>query len=331
MDIKRGDKVRFLSQVGEAKVVKIINNDTVLVLDENDFEVPCDVSDLVVIKSDLVIEGDSMISEHVEDDNIEEIKEFKNKVFLAFVSKNPSIDGADLDAFVVNDTCDSIYFTFYKNLNGLDVAVAAGEIKSGRVEAIENYKASQLNDISSFTLQYLRFSKEGSICEPNVSKMEVKHVKFFKSNSFKANEYFENPAMLCDSLKSEIGAYKLNDLSPAEEKHIKATKKVKNNQSIFVVNTSEEVLEIDLHINKLIDSVVGLSNRDILQYQIDKFEETLNNNIKKKGKKIVFIHGIGNGTLKKKLLTLLSTKYKKLSFQDASFQKYGPGATMVVI
>jgi len=331
MDIKRGDKVRFFSQVGEAKVIKIIDKNTVLVLDDNDFEVPCDISDLVVIKSDLVIEGDSMVSEHIEPEELEKKKEFKNKVFLAFVSKNPGSDGADLDAFIVNDTCDTIYFTFYKNFNGSDIAVGAGEIQSGRVEALENYKASQLNDISSFTLQYLRFSSEGNIYEPNMSKMEVKHVKFFKSHSFKSNDYFENPAILCDSLKSEIGAYKLNDLSPSEEKHIKAVKKVKNNKSIFVVNTSEEVLEIDLHINKLIDSVVGLSNRDILQYQIDKFEETINNNINKKGKKIVFIHGIGNGTLKKKLLTLLSTKYKKLNYQDASFQKYGPGATMVVI
>jgi len=54
-------------------------------------------------------------------------------------------------------------------------------------------------------------------------------------------------------------------------------------------------------------------------------------NLKNKGQKIVFIHGIGNGTLKHELRRQLNTRYKKHNFQDASFREYGFGATMVII
>ena len=51
----------------------------------------------------------------------------------------------------------------------------------------------------------------------------------------------------------------------------------------------------------------------------------------KKGQKIVFIHGKGNGILKNSILTELKTKYKNYYYQDASFREYGFGATMVTI
>ena len=50
-----------------------------------------------------------------------------------------------------------------------------------------------------------------------------------------------------------------------------------------------------------------------------------------KGKKIVFIHGKGQGVLRNALLRELTHKYKKCTSQDASFREYGFGATLVTI
>jgi dsDNA-specific endonuclease/ATPase MutS2 len=44
---------------------------------------------------------------------------------------------------------------------------------------------------------------------------------------------------------------------------------------------------------------------------------------------VVFIHGVGNGTLKLEIRRELEKKDKILTFQDASFKEYGYGATMV--
>jgi len=91
------------------------------------------------------------------------------------------------------------------------------------------------------------------------------------------------------------------------------------------------ITEVDLHIKALIDNNKGMSNSEMLEMQMDEFSKKLDETIKNKTKKIVFIHGVGNGVLKLKLRHELSTKYKKLKFQDASFKEYGYGATMVII
>ena len=51
----------------------------------------------------------------------------------------------------------------------------------------------------------------------------------------------------------------------------------------------------------------------------------------KKGQKIVFIHGKGDGVLRRAILDELKRKYKNYPSQDASFREYGFGATMVTI
>lgn len=48
-----------------------------------------------------------------------------------------------------------------------------------------------------------------------------------------------------------------------------------------------------------------------------------------KGQKIVFIHGKGDGVLRKAIEKELKTKYKQYYYQDASFREYGFGATVV--
>ena len=50
-----------------------------------------------------------------------------------------------------------------------------------------------------------------------------------------------------------------------------------------------------------------------------------------KGKKIVFIHGKGEGVLRKNILQELKYRYKGCVWQDASFREYGFGATLVKI
>jgi dsDNA-specific endonuclease/ATPase MutS2 len=52
---------------------------------------------------------------------------------------------------------------------------------------------------------------------------------------------------------------------------------------------------------------------------------------KRIGQKIVFIHGKGDGVLRKAVLDLLRKSYPKAELQDASFAEYGFGATLVTI
>jgi len=88
---------------------------------------------------------------------------------------------------------------------------------------------------------------------------------------------------------------------------------------------------VDLHAAELLETTAGLSASDILNHQLDVFRRTLKDYEKKRGTRIVFIHGKGEGVLRKALLNELQYRYKQYSWQDASFQEYGYGATQVTI
>ncbi|MDE5979986.1 MAG: Smr/MutS family protein, partial [Muribaculaceae bacterium] len=90
-------------------------------------------------------------------------------------------------------------------------------------------------------------------------------------------------------------------------------------------------LVVDLHISELLDDTRGLSNADILNLQIDTFRKVMDENLRESGKKIIFIHGKGEGVLRQALMKELNYRYKGHDIQDASFREYGYGATQVTI
>lgn len=87
-------------------------------------------------------------------------------------------------------------------------------------------------------------------------------------------------------------------------------------------------MEVDLHIEKLVNSFRGMSNFDILNLQLETAKRQLEFAMRKRIQKIVFIHGVGEGVLKAELDYLLN-RYDNLKFYDADYQKYGQGATEV--
>lgn len=93
----------------------------------------------------------------------------------------------------------------------------------------------------------------------------------------------------------------------------------------------DEIIEIDLHAHEVLETTSGMSASDIKEYQLTIFRRTMQDHMEEKGRKIVFIHGKGNGVLRKAILDELKYAYKTCEWQDASFQQYGFGATMVTI
>ena len=94
-------------------------------------------------------------------------------------------------------------------------------------------------------------------------------------------------------------------------------------------NENLSVMEVDLHIQHLVKSSKGMSNHDMLTLQLDTAKHKLEFAIRKRMNKIIFIHGVGEGVLKSEL-SYLCKRYP-VDFYDASYQKYGLGATEVYI
>ncbi|WP_405567893.1 Smr/MutS family protein [Polaribacter sp. Asnod6-C07] len=148
------------------------------------------------------------------------------------------------------------------------------------------------------------------------------------------------------SVKTEDGMlfiFKSNELVKIEKEQHELTKfsdinnaflkekiaSQKKNKSAFIKEKNEVILEVDLHINQLIKSTRGLDNYDMLNLQLDTAKRKVEYAISKRISKIVFIHGVGEGVLKSELHSLLN-KYP-VKYYDASYKKYGLGATEVYV
>lgn len=89
-------------------------------------------------------------------------------------------------------------------------------------------------------------------------------------------------------------------------------------------------MEVDLHLHKLTDNTRGLTNHDMLNLQVDTAKRQLEFAMSKGVRRVVFIHGVGEGVLRTELEFLFG-RYSNLSWYDADYQKYGLGATEVYI
>lgn len=96
-----------------------------------------------------------------------------------------------------------------------------------------------------------------------------------------------------------------------------------------IKSKSTDMMEIDLHIENLIDSHKGMQNYQILEVQMANFRRSLNTAISRRLKKMVVIHGVGEGVLKQEIRKELKEFYPHFDFYDASYQEYGYGATEI--
>jgi dsDNA-specific endonuclease/ATPase MutS2 len=88
---------------------------------------------------------------------------------------------------------------------------------------------------------------------------------------------------------------------------------------------------IDLHIENLIDSHRGMGNAEILNIQMVRFRRFLNASINKQHRKIVVIHGVGEGVLRNEIRKELDYYHQNLEYYDASYQEFGMGATEIIL
>ena len=139
-------------------------------------------------------------------------------------------------------------------------------------------------------------------------------------------DYNEKELILIESSNDLMhNISKTNFLTIAKEKEIPNPRSfVKEKKS----KKEEFVLEIDLHIEKLVPNKRGMSNYDILNIQTETVKRQMDFALRNRIPKVVFIHGVGEGVLKSELDFLLG-RYENITYQEANYQKYGVGATEV--
>ena len=122
-----------------------------------------------------------------------------------------------------------------------------------------------------------------------------------------------------------------------DEKQLKRQKKIDKNKSSNRVSKSHKAPskffhnhEIDLHIENLIESWMGLSNFDIVSIQLSSFRKRFNQAIVNNEPFLVVIHGVGKGVLRNEIYNYLR-QFPDIKVGPADTKIYGLGASEIRI
>jgi hypothetical protein len=355
MDFKPGDKVRFLNTTGGGIVKKNINSFMVSVAIDDGFEIPTLASELVLIeqsgKNDRLFIRDSenipafqpAPPEIVEPDRISSIQlrgkeqSFPSGVFLAYAPQDQQwIMTGKIDIYLINNTnFDILYSFFLKDEEGKFTGMDYGSLTLGSKLAIESIVREDIAQWSSGIIQVLFHQDEGEkVLMPVSTTFRIKGATFYKDTSYKECGLLGNQKAIvytiCELNRVPSTIEHLLNEKEGVDSLPEAARQFNPGSAIDRYKISPREAEVDLHISALKENYDNLSPREILTIQLGTFEKMLESAMANNYTRVVFIHGIGNGTLKQSLIERIKD-YGDLEFRNASFAKYGNGAIELVL
>ncbi|MBR5893346.1 MAG: DUF2027 domain-containing protein [Bacteroidaceae bacterium] len=360
--MKVGDKVRFIHETGGGVVTALRGKDTVIVRGEDGFEIPMPIRECVAVetneynfqKKNLPPKEEpkkarqpqaAKIAVSDEDDEVVPVVSFRPverpegerlNVMIAYLPVDEkSLSNTNFEAYIINDSNYYLYFT-YSTVEGRNWrARAHGLLEPNSKQFLEEFTREELNSMERVSVQLIPFKNDKAyVPKPAMSvERRIDTVKFYKLHLFRENPFFDEGALIYDIVTDDKPTKEI--FADAEEVQRVILEKKRGEaqpaQQQPKIAKGSDILEVDLHAHNLLETTAGLNAFDILNHQLEVVRNTINEHLKEKGKKIVFIHGKGEGVLRNAIMQELKRRYPRCLYQDASFQKYGFGATMVII
>lgn len=363
--MKVGDKVRFLNEVGGGEIVGFPEKGIVLVQDADGFEIPVMEREVVVIETNHlnipkpattakpasgVIPNRAAMAD-VADEDLPEVdladlplayrpKTIERKggdelnLFLAFVPQRiKELSTTRFDVYLVNDTNFHYRFALLGGEDGMYELLVEDVVGGNAKLHLAEISLADLPRWKRLLIQGYLYKEDKSFAPKPAESiaLRVDATKFYKLHTFRPSEFFTAPALLLDIYRNDRPAhpmvFKAEDIEQGLQHQEQPARVVRQPAR----KEENGILIVDLHATELLETTAGLSPKEILDFQVRTFRETMNELRREKGRKIVFIHGKGNGVLRNAVEQDLRHRYRSCTYQDASFQEYGYGATLVTI
>ncbi|HNQ61524.1 MAG TPA: DUF2027 domain-containing protein [Bacteroidia bacterium] len=359
MKFKEHDKVRFLNDAVEGVVTRILPNGRIEVTDNDGFAHVVPNSSVVRIEfsidssqieasetQDRVQQSESEIIESIPPDraksqNLSIISSMENDetIYVAVRLHNEkALLTTDIDLLLVNNTSYAINFTAARQFGNLRHGIGAATINARNEKFLGIFSQDELHRFNGFEFQFLFFGEQEYRPRSPVTKYF-----YISSNDFLHPDYqtrlqgrsgeillmplYELEQEQAPDISGLVEKYKNSEME-SEKRRIDASRsaKVKGAKEKFVILSRQKV--VDLHIEELLKDPSGLSNAQIISYQLNQFMYEMDQAIINQLHKITFIHGVGEGILKNAIREELK-KYPGVRWTSAPPEKFGYGATEI--
>ena len=258
----------------------------------------------------------------------------KLSAYLAFVPVDlKEVTNTRFETYIVNDSNYYIHYSYIVAEGNAWTLKSVGEVEPNTKCFIEEFGREVLNEMGRIGIQLTAYKKDKSfLLKPAIDvQFRIDPVKFYKLHLFEENDFFEQPSLLFTIVDNDEVARPLVVDSKRLKEQMYKDEKIVAHEGKKKRQKDDGTLIVDLHADEVLETTAGMNAADILHYQLDVFRKTMTEYKNKKGQKIVFIHGKGEGVLRQAIVHELNYRYKSCTYQDASFQEYGYGATQVTI
>ena len=313
MQFKLGDFVRFVDEKREGYVTRIIDVQTLGVTDTDGFEIPVAISNLTSVyghQSNLA-KPEEQTSNFVPVDD----KFIEEGVYIAVVESQKA--SSIVHFTLINRSSYQLLISLKTDLKGKYKGEFGGVVQAKGQTQLYSENLADLEIWPEFNFQFLFFTS---------ANLKPK-APLVLNRKFRAKDF-----SVSKNLISELNRYgwliRLDEPLPLID-----AQKLK--ESLFRGATEQTKIaippaEIDLHIEKLRDDYQFLDQSEMINIQLAYFQQMLDAAIVHQMPKIVFIHGVGNGTLRHHIHKVISKHPQVRTFMDAQKEKFGFGATEVV-
>ena len=349
MNLKVGDKVKFLNTTGGGVVSSIIDSRMVNVAVEGGFDLPTLVSELLRLdKTDaggrffdetyaVTVGAEQEAPASPDDDRLgllsmEVVKSRKTEeILLAFAPHDQRwlITGL-LDVFLINNSTFDVIYNFFKaDTDGGFTGVDYGSMTSDSKLLLRTIEREELADWTDGTVQFL-FHKEkvSAVIPPFNADFKIQGKKFYSEGNYRESRFIQGKGIV-------IKLTSVSDFIQGilEEKSESGGKHSAGPSDLFIMKhkVADREAVVDLHITELTDDSVKFEKAEILEFQRNYFRRCMESALVNHFLKVTFIHGIGNGVLREVVVDELLNNYKGTDVFDAPMQDYGMGAIEVRI
>lgn len=308
MQFKLGDFVRFVDEKREGYVTRVIDSVTLGVTDTDGFEIPVAINNLTSVhghQSNITKQEVFAVDENVVEDGI----------FLAVAEAQKA--SAVVHFTLINRTSYHLLLSLKTDQKGKYKGEFGGVIQAKSSSQLYSANLADLDLWPEFNFQFLFYTvanlkpKSPLVLQ---RKFKTKDFSSAKEQIAEINKYgwlirLDEPVLLIDAQKLKESFFR----APAP-----------------VTKIAMPPEEVDLHIEKLRDDYQFLDQSELINIQLAYFQQMLDAAIVNQMPKIVFIHGVGNGTLRHHIHKIISKHPQVRTFMDAQKEKFGFGATEVV-
>ncbi len=265
-------------------------------------------------------------------------------IYMAWVMVTPTQPAiSPIECYLINDSNYTLSFQLVaEEGSGMCKIIFEGELERDTKLFIEEIKPQNLHQRETLYLQYIPFKREKSFALKDARTIKVHYdvLRLLKKHAYVDNDFFDEGAIVIPIIERDVLASKtvlptkeLESLinNTASEKNATSPVHARKSKAKNKRKKEDKPIEIDLHAHLLVTHPEEYSPGDLLAIQMTEFRKVMDEIKHNKGTKAVFIHGKGEGVLRKAILDELKRHYPKASAQDASFKEYGFGATQVTI